>query len=112
MRTVPTVIPLTIKTPEQLAAMYLPFIRNGGLFLPTPKLPKMGDEIAFLLKLPGRSQSLKVLTRVVWLNPPGGSSRVGFGVQFDEQDKGETRRAIEEILSRFSDKEVPKLCFS
>ena len=111
MKSTPTLIPLQIRNPEQLAVMYMPFVRNGGIFIPTPKLPRIGDEIAFLLRLPGRPQPLKVLGRVIWINPPGGSFRTGFGVQFDEQDKGETKRAIEEILGPLLNEDRPKLYF-
>lgn len=107
----PTIVPLQIKSVDQLAMMYMPFVRNGGLFIPTSKPPKLGDEIAFLLKLPGHPQPLKVMGRVIWINPPGGTLRPGFAIQFDEQDHGDTQKAITLILGSTLNEDRPKLYF-
>lgn len=43
------ILSLTIKDKSVLYAAYMPFIRNGGLFIPTNKNYKLGDEVFMLL---------------------------------------------------------------
>lgn len=45
------ILSLTIKDKSVLYAAYMPFIRNGGLFIPTNKNYKLGDEVFMLLNL-------------------------------------------------------------
>lgn len=52
------ILSLTIKDKSVLYAAYMPFIRNGGLFIPTNKSYKLGDEVFMLLNLmdePGKN---------------------------------------------------------
>lgn len=54
------ILSLTIKDRSVLYAAYMPFIKNGGLFIPTNKSYKLGDEVFMLLHLmdePERSRS-------------------------------------------------------
>ena len=79
----------------------MPFVKNGGLFIPTTKRYQLGDEIFLLLQLMEEPDRIPVAGRVVWVPPVGaeGNRTVGVGVQFSEQDKGVARRKIEEILA-------------
>ena len=43
------ILSLTIKDKGALYAAYMPFIKNGGLFIPTNKPYKLGDEVFMLL---------------------------------------------------------------
>jgi type IV pilus assembly protein PilZ len=36
---------LQFKDKGQLYACYMPFIKGGGLFIPSAKVPKLGDEL-------------------------------------------------------------------
>ncbi|MEG6828648.1 pilus assembly protein PilZ, partial [Pseudomonas aeruginosa] len=45
------ILSLTIKDKSLLYAAYMPFIRNGGLFIPTKNNYKLGDEVFMLLNL-------------------------------------------------------------
>jgi len=48
------ILSLTIKDKSVLYAAYMPFIKNGGLFIPTNKSYRLGDEV-FMLAPDGRS---------------------------------------------------------
>ena len=50
------ILSLAIKDKAVLYAAYMPFIRNGGLFIPTKKEYELGDEVFMLLNLHGRSR--------------------------------------------------------
>ncbi len=95
------ILSLTIKDKAVLYAAYMPFLKYGGLFIPTNKLYKMGDEVFMLLNLMGEDERLPVAGRVIWVTPKGaqGKRTAGIGVQFSEQDRGATQRKIEAYLA-------------
>ena len=45
------ILPLTIKDKTALYSAYMPFVRGGGLFVPTAKRYNLGDEVFILLTL-------------------------------------------------------------
>lgn len=94
---------LHLKTARALQSVYLPFIRDGGLFVPSLREYKLGEQLLILLQLPDRSDSEPVAGRVVWLRPAGDAAahlaaRPGVGVQLSRQDGGALRRRIEHVL--------------
>jgi type IV pilus assembly protein PilZ len=94
------ILSFAIKDKAALYAAYMPFIKNGGLFIPTIKRYQLGDEIFLLLQLMDETDRIPVAGKVVWVTPPGaeGNRAVGVGVQFSDQDRGATRRKIEDAL--------------
>ncbi len=95
------IMSLTIKDKGALYAAYMPFIKNGGLFIPTNKQYNFGDEVFMLLTLMEDKERLPVAGRIIWMTPYGaqGSKTAGIGVQFSEQDNGATRKKIETYLA-------------
>ena len=82
------ILSLAIKDKAVLYAAYMPFIRNGGLFIPTKKEYGLGDEVFMLLNLMDEAEKLPVAGKVVWVTPKGagGTKAAGIGVQFNDQD--------------------------
>ena len=82
------ILSLTIKDKSVLYAAYMPFIRDGGLFIPTSKQYQLGDEVFMLLKLMEEPEKIPVAGKVVWITPKGaqGNRAAGIGVQFSEGD--------------------------
>ena len=97
----PGLLTLTIKDKSALYLAYMPFVRNGGLFIPTNSNYRLGDEVFMLLNLMGEDEKLPVAGRVIWMTPKGaqGKRTAGIGVQFSEQDRGNTQRKIEAYLA-------------
>lgn len=97
----PGMLTLNIKDKSALYASYMPFIKNGGLFIPTNKQYRLGDEVFLLLTLMDGAERLPVAGKVVWLTPRGaqGKRQQGIGVQFSTQDGGETQKKIETYLA-------------
>ncbi len=95
------ILSLTIKDKAALYAAYMPYIQNGGLFIPTGKAYSLGDEVFMLLTLMEDSERLPVAGKIVWMTPQGaqGNKTTGIGVQFGAQDKGQTRNKIETYLA-------------
>jgi len=95
------VLSLAIKEKAALYAAYMPFIKGGGLFIPTNKAFKIGEEVFMLLSLIDDPMKLKVVGQIVWISPSAQANRPqGVGVQFLEKDGGlEAKHTIEGILS-------------
>ena len=70
---------------------YMPFVKNGGIFVPTPKRYFLGDEVFLLLTLPDSSERLPVAGKVIWVTPAGaqGNRTAGIGVQLADGAEGE-----------------------
>lgn len=95
------ILSLTIKDKGALYAAYMPFVKNGGLFIPTNKDYKLGDEVFMLLKLMDESEKLPIVGKVIWVTPKGaqGNRVAGIGVQFaSDQDGENARKKIETYL--------------
>ncbi len=97
----PGILTLNIKDKSALYVSYMPFIKNGGLFIPTTRDSKLGDEVFLLLTLMDSTERLPVAGKVVWITPKGaqGKRQQGIGVQFSAQDGGATLKKIEGYLA-------------
>lgn len=95
------ILSLTIKDKNALYAAYMPFIRNGGLFIPTSKKYRLGDEVFMLLSLLEETERIPVAGKIIWITPVGaeGNRAAGIGVQFSDQDGGLARNKIEGYLA-------------
>ena len=95
------ILSLTIKDKAALYAAYMPYVKNGGLFIPTNKAYNLGDEVFMLLTLMDDKERLPVAGKIVWMTPAGaqGNKTAGIGVQFGAQDNGQTRSKIETYLA-------------
>ncbi len=82
------ILSLTIKDKAVLYAAYMPFVKNGGMFIPTGKSYKLGDEVFMLLSLMEEPEKIPVAGKVIWVTPRGaqGNRAAGIGVQFTDQD--------------------------
>lgn len=96
----PSVLSLSIKEKAALYAAYMPFIKGGGLFIPTNKPFKVGEEVFMLLSLINDPEKIKVVGHIVWVSTATQANRPqGVGVQFSTKDGGaEAKKKIEDIL--------------
>lgn len=96
------ILSLALKDKAQLYNAYMPFVKGGGIFVPTPKRYMLGDEVFVLLTLPESAERLPVAGRVVWVTPVGaqGNRPAGIGVQLPETPEGEAVKGrIEALLA-------------
>lgn len=96
----PSVLSLTIREKAALYAAYMPFVKGGGLFVPTTRPAKLGDEIYALVTLMDDPNKLPIPGRIVWITPAGTPGRgQGIGIQFAANEAGEEARArIENLI--------------
>jgi type IV pilus assembly protein PilZ len=97
----PSVIQLVFREKGALYAAYIPVFAEGGLFVPTTREYRLGEDIYLLLSLPDDPQRYPVAGKVAWITPANasGGRTQGVGVRFpvDEKTRG-LRIKIEEIL--------------
>ncbi|GAB3452878.1 PilZ domain-containing protein [Massilia terrae] len=97
----PSVLSLAIKEKAALYAAYMPFLKNGGIFVPTSKPYKIGDEIYLILTLMDDPTKFPIAGKVAWITPAGANNNKaqGVGVHFPADEAGQrVRLRIEEIL--------------
>ena len=97
----PSVVQLVFREKGALYAAYMPLLTDGGLFVPTTRDYKLGEDIYLLLTLPEDPQRYPVAGKVVWLTPPNasGGRTQGVGVRFPPDEKTRLLKLrIEEIL--------------
>lgn len=97
----PSVIQLVFREKGALYAAYIPLFADGGLFVPTTRDYKLGEDIYLLLTLPDDPQRYPVAGKVAWITPanaPGGRTQ-GVGVRFPSDEKTRhLKLKIEEVL--------------
>lgn len=103
------ILSLTIKDKHALYAAYMPYVRNGGLFVPTTNSYRLGDEVFMLLSLMEESEKLPIVGKVIWITPRGaqGNRTAGVGLQFSDKDGAPARNKIETYLAGALESERP-----
>ncbi len=97
----PSVIQLAIKEKAALYAAFIPLFTEGGIFIPTSRDYKLGDDIYVLLSLPDDHQRYPVAGKVAWVTPAKASTNrtQGVGILFPKDEKSRALKLkIEEIL--------------
>jgi type IV pilus assembly protein PilZ len=97
----PSVIQLSIKEKAALYAAYIPLFADGGIFIPSSRDYRLGDDVYVLLSLPDDPQRYPVAGKVAWVTPAkaqGGRTQ-GVGIRFPADEKSrQLKLKIEEIL--------------
>lgn len=93
-------LPLAIKDRALLQTAYMSFLRNGGLFIPTSRACRMGEELFLMLELLDEPERIPVTGKVVWITPKGaqGGRMPGIGIEFSDP-KSLARAKIEGYLA-------------
>jgi type IV pilus assembly protein PilZ len=97
----PSVIQLAFKEKGALYAAYMPVFADGGLFVPSNREYRLGEDVYLLLALPDDNQRYPVAGKIAWLTPANasGGRTQGIGVRFPSDEKSRlVKNKIEEIL--------------
>ena len=97
----PSVVQLAIKEKSALYAAYIPLFKEGGVFIPTAREYKLGDDVYVLLTLPDDIQRYPVAGKVAWITPAkaAGNRMQGVGIRFPDDEKSRLLKIkIEKIL--------------
>ena len=79
---------------------WMPFIKNGGLFLSdTRRHYEIGSEVFIMAEIPGLESKAMIQGKMVWYSPGGAMRPAGYGFQFlDTEDNRKTRAHIEKVI--------------
>ena len=90
---------LAIKDRMTLYECYMPFVGNGGLFIPTDAEFALGEAVCISLDFMQEPEALRLRGSVVWITPQGaqGDRIAGVGIGFDGDES--MRRKIENCLA-------------
>ncbi|MCU0813161.1 MAG: PilZ domain-containing protein [Burkholderiaceae bacterium] len=97
----PSVIQLVFRDKSALYAAYIPIMAEGGIFVPTTREYRLGEDVYLLLTLPDDPQRYPVAGKVGWITPANasGGRTQGVGVRFPTDEKTRALKLkIEEIL--------------
>jgi len=97
----PSVIQLVFREKGALYAAYVPILANGGIFVPSTRDYKLGDDVYLLLSLPDDPQRYPVAGKVAWITPANaaGGRTQGIAVSFSTDEKVRVlRQKIETLL--------------
>lgn len=99
---------LVLTTKQALQAHYLPFLKRGGIFVPTPCALRPGSEVQVYLQLPDATEPLLITGQLAWYTPAGaqGQKLAGVGVHFSEDDDF-LKSQIEALLVGLPDNHKP-----
>jgi len=92
---------LSITDKNDLYAAYMPFVINGGLFIPSNFSYEMGEDVSVSLTLMNENKPLAITGKVIWTTPCRlDSFRLnGIGIQFSKNDSSNARNKIETYLT-------------
>jgi type IV pilus assembly protein PilZ len=94
------ILSLAIKDKTALYQSYMPYVKNGALFVPTGKKYSLGDEVFILLTLMEDNDRIPVAGKVIWITPTGATRMAGIGVQFGDGADGDAAKTkIETFLA-------------
>jgi type IV pilus assembly protein PilZ len=105
-----SILSVVINDKAALRQSYMPFVKNGGLFVPTKNTYSLGNEVFVLLTLMDEREKLPFAGRVVWITPKGaqGNRPPGIGVQFHNDQTGNAvRNKIETYLGGALKSDLP-----
>lgn len=84
---------------RELYKCYMPFLKNGGLFIRTNMQYEMGESLALRITLPDALEDDLVSGKVAWITGQGSqnSNPPGVGVSFID-DKAHVKDKIEKLV--------------
>jgi type IV pilus assembly protein PilZ len=106
----PSVIQLAIKEKAALYAAYISQFTDGGIFIPSAKDYKLGDDVYVLMTLPEDPQRYPVAGKVAWVTPAkaAGNRTQGIGIRFPADEKSKLLKIkIEQMLGAHLGSERP-----
>jgi len=94
------IIQYIIKSQAELNLSYMPFIKGGGIFIPTEKGFLLGIHIIVDLQLPGRTEISKLEGKIIWVTPKNSRDQIyaGIGVQIVGDNANAMHQLIKENL--------------
>ena len=91
------IVRVQYSTVDELFSEFTSDINDGGLFIETDSPQPLGTEVSMRFSLPGQSNPLVTVGRVVRVSKGGSDDPVGMGVEFEALDV-DASSAINELI--------------
>lgn len=80
---------------------FMPFVKDGGLFVHTKDTYELGDLVTLSIMLFDEPEVNIVEGKVIWITPKGaqGNKPAGIGVQFISENRRQVYNKIEKYLT-------------
>jgi len=103
-------ITLEFISDRDLYQSYMPFMKNGGLFVRTTEQFELGTDIQLSVTLPDSLESSELKGKVSWITPIGAQNGTpaGIGVSFVD-DPDNIRNQIDKSIGRLLNSAEPTL---
>jgi len=101
------ILSLKIGDETMLYRAYMPFLKNGGIFIPTNKVYRLGEEVFILLTLMNDPEKIPVAGSIAWVTPKGsqGNQAAGIGVHFSSVAGDDSAKIVKgKIESHLADR--------
>ena len=93
---------LAFNPPDNLTLYksYMPFLKNGGVYVPTSNNHPIGSKVFLVVRLPNSEERFPIVGEVVWVNQSKAVTRpAGIGVRFtDTNENALVRDRIEKAI--------------
>jgi len=95
---------------RDLYQSYMPFLKQGGLFVRTAEYFELGTEVLLQVVLPDSLETSEIKGEICWLTPVGAQNGTpaGIGISFVE-DPDNIRNQIEKAIGRLLNSSEPTL---
>lgn len=95
-----------IRDPLELNLSYMPFVKRGGLFIPTREVYMLGDTLSVEVELTNKNETIFISGKVVWITPINALHSVvaGIGIQFIGDQADTIRGKLEANMDRTLEK--------
>lgn len=103
-------ISLEFISERDLYQAYMPFMKNGGLFIRTTEQFELSTEVLLHVTLPDSLESSEIKGKIAWITPIGAQNGTpaGIGVCFID-DPDNIRNQIDKAIGRLLNSSEPTL---
>ena len=97
------ILSLKISDETMLYHAYMPFLKNGGIFIPTNKIYQLGEEVFILLSLMNDPDKIPVAGTIAWVTPKGSQTNqaAGIGVHFSSTPGDDSANIVKSKIEGF-----------
>jgi type IV pilus assembly protein PilZ len=91
------VVRVDYKTVDELFSEFARNINEGGLYVETDTPPQLGSNVALQFQIPGGTEPIQVIGRVVRISEGEGGDPPGMGIEFEDLN-AQSRELINELV--------------
>lgn len=91
------VVRVDYKTVDELFSEFARNINEGGLYVETDTPPQLGSSVALQFQIPGGTEPIQVIGRVVRISEGEGVDPPGMGIEFEDLN-AQSRELINELV--------------